>query len=63
MHYISFVRFISTLIDNLLNGIVYYEAAHKLHEEIGCICYENPQVRIYFIQDPDGYWLEGIPQR
>lgn len=38
-----------------------YEAAHRLHEEMGCICYENPQMGIYFIQDPDGYWLEIVP--
>ena len=40
-----------------------YEAAHKLHEEMGCICYENPNMGIYFIQDPDGYWLEVVPTR
>lgn len=39
-----------------------YEAAHKLHEEMGCICFENPQMGIYFIQDPDGYWLEIVPE-
>ena len=38
-----------------------YEAAHRLHEEMGCICYENPQMSIYFIKDPDGYWLEILP--
>ena len=40
-----------------------YEAAHKLHSEMGCICYENPDMGIYFIQDPDGYWLEIVPTR
>ena len=40
-----------------------YEAAHKLHEEMGCICFENPAMGIYFISDPDGYWLEIIPTR
>ena len=40
-----------------------FEAAHKLHEEMGCICFENPEMGIYFIQDPDGYWLEIIPER
>lgn len=40
-----------------------YEIAHKLHEEMGCICYENPKMGIYFIQDPDGYWLEVVPKR
>ena len=39
-----------------------FEAAHKLHEEMGCICYENPSMGIYFIKDPDGYWLEIIPR-
>ncbi|MBQ1770569.1 MAG: VOC family protein [Clostridia bacterium] len=40
-----------------------FEAAHRLHEEMGCICFENHKMGIYFIQDPDGYWLEIIPQR
>ena len=40
-----------------------YEAAHKLHEEMGCICYENPAMGIYFITDPDGYWLEVVPPK
>lgn len=38
-----------------------YEAAHKKHEEMGCICFENPDMGIYFISDPDGYWLEIVP--
>ena len=38
-----------------------FDAAHKLHDEMGCICYENHDMGIYFIQDPDGYWLEIIP--
>ncbi len=38
-----------------------FEAAHKKHEEMGCICFENKEMGIYFIQDPDGYWLEVIP--
>lgn len=37
------------------------EAAHKKHEEMGCICYENPEMGIYFIHDPDNYWIEIIP--
>ena len=39
-----------------------FEAAHKLHEEMGCICFENPKMGLYFIQDPDGYWLEVLPE-
>jgi len=38
-----------------------YEAAHKLHEEMGCICFENHAMGLYFIKDPDGYWLEIVP--
>ncbi len=38
-------------------------AAHALHEQMGCICYENPAMGIYFIHDPDDYWIEIIPQR
>ena len=40
-----------------------FEAAHALHEQMGCICFENPAMGIYFIQDPDGYWLEILPTR
>ena len=38
-----------------------YEAAHKRHEEMGVICCENPEMGIYFVNDPDGYWLEILP--
>ena len=38
-----------------------FDAAHKLHEEMGCIAFENHDMGIYFITDPDGYWLEVIP--
>lgn len=40
-----------------------YEAAHKKHQEMGCIVYENTAMGIYFITDPDNYWLEIIPKR
>lgn len=38
-----------------------FEAAHKLHEDMGCICFENQEMGIYFIHDPDDYWLEIVP--
>ena len=38
-------------------------AAHEKHEKMGCICFENPAMGIYFIEDPDGYWIEIIPPR
>ena len=40
-----------------------YDAAHKKHKEMGIICFENPEMGIYFIEDPDGYWVEIIPPR
>jgi lactoylglutathione lyase len=38
-----------------------FTAAHELHEKMGCICYENKAMGIYFINDPDDYWIEIIP--
>ena len=40
-----------------------FDAAHAKHAEMGCICYENPKMGIYFINDPDDYWLEIVPKR
>ena len=38
------------------------DAAHKKHQEMGCICFENEKMGIYFISDPDGYWIEIVPE-
>ena len=40
-----------------------FAAAHALHESMGCICFENHAMGIYFIEDPDGYWIEIVPAR
>ncbi len=40
-----------------------YEGAHAKHEAMGCICFENPAMGIYFVSDPDGYWLEVVPAK
>ena len=40
-----------------------FEAAYELHKKMGCICYENKGMGIYFIADPDGYWLEIVPEK
>lgn len=40
-----------------------YDAARKKHEEMGCICYTNEIMGLYFIEDPDGYWFEITPVR
>jgi lactoylglutathione lyase len=38
------------------------EAARAKHREMGVVCFENEAMGIYFIEDPDGYWLEIIPK-
>lgn len=40
-----------------------YDAAFKKHSEMGCVVYVNEKMGIYFITDPDGYWLEIVPVR
>jgi lactoylglutathione lyase len=40
-----------------------FEEAHQKHMDMGAVCYENPLMGIYFITDPDGFWLEIIPVR
>lgn len=40
-----------------------YEAAHEHHKKMGCICYENTSMGLYFINDPDEYWIEILPSR
>ena len=39
------------------------EAAREKHKQMNCVCFENHDLGIYFIEDPDGYWLEVIPER
>ena len=38
-----------------------YNAAHDKHREMGIICFENPEMGVYFVTDPDGYWIEILP--
>lgn len=40
-----------------------FEKAYELHKKNDCICYENKDMGIYFICDPDGYWMEILPKR
>lgn len=37
--------------------------AKAKHESMGCIAFVNEKMGIYFITDPDGYWIEIIPER
>lgn len=38
------------------------KASLAKHKEMGCVVYENEAMGIYFIADPDGYWLEIVPE-
>jgi lactoylglutathione lyase len=38
-----------------------YGEIRTYHREMGCVCYENPDMGLYFIEDPDGYWIEILP--
>ncbi len=38
-----------------------FDQAYQLHKEMGCICFENKAMGIYFINDPDNYWIEILP--
>ena len=40
-----------------------FESAYEHHKKMDCICYENKNMGIYFINDPDGYWLEVVPRK
>jgi lactoylglutathione lyase len=40
-----------------------YQAAYEHHKKMGCICFENKEMGLYFISDPDGYWLEILPEK
>ena len=35
---------------------------YEKHKAMGCICFENLAMGIYFISDPDGYWIEIVPE-
>lgn len=40
-----------------------FESAYEQHKKMGCICFENKAMGIYFINDPDNYWVEILPTR
>lgn len=35
-----------------------YDETRAFHKENGWVCYENEKMGLYFINDPDGYWIE-----
>jgi lactoylglutathione lyase len=40
-----------------------FDAALAMHRAMGCVCYENPGMGLYFVADPDGYWTEILPKK
>ncbi len=34
---------------------------YEKHKAMGCVCQERKGDSYYFIEDPDGYWLEVLP--
>ena len=39
-----------------------YDEVREFHKEMNCVCYENTDMGLYFIEDPDGYWIEILPE-
>lgn len=40
-----------------------FDGAYEKHKAMDVICFENKAMGIYFISDPDGYWIEIIPAK
>ena len=40
-----------------------YDAVRAYHKQMDCVCYENTDMGLYFFNDPDGYWIEILPER
>lgn len=40
-----------------------YDAVREYHRAMGCVCFENHEMGLYFICDPDDYWIEILPQK
>ena len=38
-----------------------YDEIREYHKSMNCVCYENKDMGLYFINDPDGYWIEILP--
>ncbi|VFQ44188.1 VOC family protein [Desulfoluna butyratoxydans] len=40
-----------------------YDTWHARHKEMGLNLWENEAMGIYFVEDPDGYWIEVVPEK
>ena len=39
-----------------------FEKSLEKHKAMDCTIWENKDMGIYFIQDPNGYWIEILPE-
>ncbi len=40
-----------------------YDQIREFHRSKGWVCYENHDMGLYFINDPDDYWIEILPAK
>ena len=40
-----------------------YDKVREYHRKLGYICFENNEMGLYFINDPDDYWIEILPAK
>ena len=40
-----------------------YATTRDFHKSMDCVCYENESMGLYFISDPDGYWIEILGEK
>lgn len=40
-----------------------FDKVREMHRRMGVVCFENPEMGIYFINDPDDYWIEILPPK
>ena len=40
-----------------------YDGWHAKHKEMGYTLWENDAMGLYFVQDPDGFWIEVLPSK
>lgn len=40
-----------------------YQASLQKHLQMGCVCFQNEKMGLYFVEDPDHHWLEVLPPR
>ncbi len=40
-----------------------YDEVRAFHKANGWVCFENEAMGLYFINDPDDYWIEVLPMK